>query len=165
MIGPVSSTPLTRTPYDAPCGRLQIIASDRGLRALLWDAAGELAGIPAGISLVGDTVRRQLDAYFKGDRTTFEVPLDSVGTPFERRVWESLRDIPYGTTRSYSWQAERLRSPKAARAVGSANGRNPISIIVPCHRVVRQDGTLGGYAGGLDAKRYLLSLEASHHKH
>jgi methylated-DNA-[protein]-cysteine S-methyltransferase len=99
----------------------------------------------------------QLDEYFAGERTTFDVPLTQRGTPFELRVWEALRAIPYGETRSYGELARELGS--SARAVGRANGRNQISIIVPCHRVIGADGSLTGYAGGLTAKQALLELE------
>lgn len=105
------------------------------------------------------TVRRQLTAYFDGELTEFDVPLNLAGTPFQRRVWEELRRIPYGTTISYAELARRVGNPAAARAVGSANGKNPVSIIVPCHRVIASDGSLGGYGGGLDRKERLLGLE------
>ena len=98
---------------------------------------------------------RQLDEYFAGERTTFDVPLDPEGTDFQQAVWQVLRAIPYGETISYGEQARRLGDPRKARAVGAANGRNPISIIVPCHRVIGASGDLTGYAGGLDVKRSL----------
>jgi methylated-DNA-[protein]-cysteine S-methyltransferase len=102
----------------------------------------------------------QLDAYFRGAGRHFDVPLDLHGTPFQMRVWRALVQIPYGQTISYSGLAEQLGSPKGTRAVGSANGRNPIAIVVPCHRVIAAHGSLGGYAGGLDLKRWLLDLES-----
>ncbi|WP_229852628.1 methylated-DNA--[protein]-cysteine S-methyltransferase [Streptomyces albospinus] len=101
----------------------------------------------------------QLRAYFRGELTTFDLPLALHGTPFQRRVWAALRTIPYGETVSYGRLAERLGVPTAARAVGLANGRNPVGIIVPCHRVVGADGSLTGYGGGLDRKRRLLAFE------
>ena len=101
----------------------------------------------------------QLDAYFAGERREFDLELDLVGTNFQRRVWEALRTIPYGETRSYGYVAEQIGSPRAFRAVGLANGRNPIGIIVPCHRVIGANGTLIGYGGGLERKRTLLELE------
>jgi methylated-DNA-[protein]-cysteine S-methyltransferase len=101
----------------------------------------------------------QLDAYFAGDRREFDLELDLVGTNFQRRVWEALLTIPYGETRSYGYIAEQIGSPGASRAVGLANGRNPIGIIVPCHRVIGANGSLTGYGGGLDRKRVLLELE------
>jgi methylated-DNA-[protein]-cysteine S-methyltransferase len=104
-------------------------------------------------------VARQLEQYFAGDRSTFDVPLRPAGGAFERAVWAELERIPYGTTASYGELARRLGRPSAARAVGAANGRNPIAVIVPCHRVIGADGSLTGYAGGLATKRALLDLE------
>lgn len=104
--------------------------------------------------------RRQLDQYFRGERTTFDVPLATAGTPFQQRVWRELCEIPYGRTWSYGELATRVGNPKASRAVGLANGRNPISIIVPCHRVIGADGSLTGYGGGLPCKKGLLSFES-----
>ena len=106
-------------------------------------------------------VARQLDEYFDGSRTTFDLPLAPAGTPFQRRVWDELTRIPLGTTVTYGELAARAGHPGAARAVGAAVGRNPISIVVPCHRVVGADGTLTGYAGGVGRKAALLALEAA----
>jgi methylated-DNA-[protein]-cysteine S-methyltransferase len=103
----------------------------------------------------------QLEAYFAGDRTDFDLELDLVGTQFQRRVWAALQAIPYGETRSYGEIARQIGSPRAFRAVGLANGHNPIGIIVPCHRVIGSNGSLTGYGGGLDRKRALLELEKS----
>lgn len=103
---------------------------------------------------------RQLDAYFAGTLTTFELPLAPRGTPFQQRVWEALRAIPYGATISYGELAARIDNPRASRAVGLANGRNPITLIIPCHRVIGADGSLVGYGGGLARKQALLELEA-----
>lgn len=105
------------------------------------------------------TAREQLQAYFAGELLEFNLPLAQDGTPFQQRVWTELRKIPYGTTISYAELARRVGQPGAARAVGSANGRNGIGIIIPCHRVIAADGTLGGYGGGLDRKRWLLEHE------
>ncbi|WP_331768278.1 methylated-DNA--[protein]-cysteine S-methyltransferase [Embleya sp. NBC_00896] len=107
-----------------------------------------------------DDAVTQLEAYFAGERTDFTVLVAMAGTPFQRRVWDALREIPYGETITYGQLADRIGRPTAARAVGLANGKNPISIIVPCHRVVGADGALTGYAGGLATKRHLLALEA-----
>ena len=104
-------------------------------------------------------VAEQLEAYFAGSLTEFDVELELLGTEFQRRVWSALRTIPYGQTRSYGQIAEQIGSPAASRAVGLANGRNPISIIVPCHRVIGASGSMTGYAGGLDRKRLLVDLE------
>ena len=103
---------------------------------------------------------RQLRAYFAGELRTFDVPLEMIGTEFQRRVWQALRKIPYGETTSYSQLASRIGAPRALRAVGAANGRNPIPIIVPCHRVIGASGHLVGFGGGLEWKRFLLDLEA-----
>jgi len=102
---------------------------------------------------------QQLQAYFAGEAKDFDLPLDAQGTAFQMRVWQALQSIPYGQTRSYAQLAALVGSPKAARAVGLANGRNPLSIIVPCHRVIGADGSLTGYGGGLENKRFLLKLE------
>lgn len=107
----------------------------------------------------GEAVR-QLDAYFAGELTEFDLPLHLVGTEFQLRVWEQLRSIPYGETRTYGELAEALGNPGASRAVGLANGKNPVSIIVPCHRVIGAGGSLTGYGGGLDRKKRLLAFEA-----
>ena len=104
-------------------------------------------------------VARQLRAYFAGELTAFDLQLAPGGTPFQRRVWDALQAIPYGATTTYARLAERLEQPRAVRAVGHANGRNPISIIIPCHRVVGADGGLTGYGGGLERKRWLLAHE------
>lgn len=149
--------------YPSPVGVLTIVASSRGLRALLWE--GERVGrvriadaIPQDNDVVAET-RRQLAEYFGGERTQFEIPLDPVGTPFQNRAWNALREIPFGETVSYGTQARRLGDVGLARAVGAANGRNPISIIVPCHRVIGSSGALTGFAAGLDAKKFLLDHE------
>jgi methylated-DNA-[protein]-cysteine S-methyltransferase len=102
----------------------------------------------------------QLRSYFAGERTTFDLPLAPRGTPFQLRVWEALREIPYGETATYGELAAAVGKPSAVRAVGAANGSNPIAVIVPCHRVIGADGTLTGYGGGLERKRILLDLEA-----
>ncbi len=104
-------------------------------------------------------MRAQLEEYFAGERTSFDIPLAPEGAPFEREVWRALEEIPYGETVSYGEIARRVGQPTAARAVGTANGRNPIAVIVPCHRVIGADGSLTGYGGGLERKRLLLELE------
>ncbi|WP_040496476.1 methylated-DNA--[protein]-cysteine S-methyltransferase [Ilumatobacter nonamiensis] len=154
---------------DSPVGPLSIVVSDRGLRAVLWPdddparvpAAGRSDGQDASSAADAITaaVATQLAEYFAGERTVFDVTLDPVGTDFQQRAWNALRSIPYGETVSYGEQAERMGDKKKARAVGAANGKNPISIIVPCHRVVGRDGSLTGFAGGVDTKRFLLDLE------
>lgn len=106
----------------------------------------------------------QLDAYFKGELTRFDLKLNAQGTDFQKRVWQELEKIPYGETISYGELAKRMGNPKASRAVGMANGKNPISIIVPCHRVIGKDGSLTGFGGGIDVKKTLLELEKRHIK-
>jgi methylated-DNA-[protein]-cysteine S-methyltransferase len=106
-------------------------------------------------------VAKQLDEYFTGRRRKFDVPLKLLGTEFQRRAWQSLTEIPYGETRSYGEQARRIGNPSASRAVGLANGRNPIPIIVPCHRVIGADGSLTGFGGGIERKRWLLAHESA----
>lgn len=148
----------------SPLGALTLVASERGLAAILWEnddparvRLGPRVEQPDHPVLVA--AERQLGAYFAGELTVFTLPLDALGTPFQTRVWEALSAIPYGETRSYAEIARGIGRPSACRAVGAANGRNPISIVVPCHRVVGSTGALTGFAGGLSAKEHLLGLE------
>ncbi len=128
------------------------------VRQLLGDSVSRAIWSPQ----LFDDLMERLKAYFSGHRITFPDKLDlSRGTHFQREVWEKTRLIPFGETRSYSWVAEQIGKPRAARAVGQALGRNPLPIIIPCHRVVASDGKLGGYSGGIEMKRYLLRLEAA----
>jgi methylated-DNA-[protein]-cysteine S-methyltransferase len=150
---------------DSPVGELLLGGAD-GSPALrrLWFIDRD-AGRVANPSWERDDnafadARAQLDEYFAGDRQTFELELELIGSEWERRVWSALRSIPYGETRSYGEIATQVCTPSAARAVGSANGRNPVAVIVPCHRVIGASGRLTGYGGGLDRKRTLLDLEA-----
>lgn len=152
---------------DSPIGCLTLIASQQGLHRILWDSdttthacqtfLGNINHAPQHSVLTAS--QRQLDEYFSGTRTTFDIPLDIHGTDFQKQAWQVLTTIPYGKTISYGEQAEQLGGKHKARAVGMANGANPISIIVPCHRVVGANGQLTGFGGGLDKKRFLLSLE------
>ena len=140
------------------------MASAQGLRAILWpnDDPRRVPGVAdakKGSNPVIESTIRQLDEYFAGTRHEFDVPLDAVGTEFQYSVWQVLRSIPYGETMSYGEQATVLGDPNKARAVGTANGRNPISIVVPCHRVIGANGSLTGFAGGMKAKKFLLDLE------
>ena len=161
------TTLLYSTTTDTPVGVLTLVASDAGLRAVLWDAESEatrLRRVAAGAMLRPDhSVLRaavvQLSEYFAGTRTDFGVALDVVGTDFQRCAWAALRTIPFATTVTYAEQARRLGNPRAVRAVGGANHRNPVSIIVPCHRVVGADGSLVGFAAGVDTKAWLLDHE------
>ena len=150
----------------SPVGRLKLVASDDGLAAILWeqDRPGRVrlnAGAEERRHPVLLETERQLDEYFRGERKTFELTLDMSGTAFQRDVWRALLTIPFGETRSYSQIARQIGSPAAVRAVGAANGRNPIAIVAPCHRVVGATGKLTGFAGGLDAKARLLALEGA----
>ena len=148
----------------SPVGRLTLVATDDGLSAVLWehDRPGRVR-----LPLHAEDQRhpvlieseRQLREYFAGQRTAFTVALDLAGTSFQRAVWQALLTIPFGETRSYTQIARQIGRPKAIRAVGAANGRNPVAIIAPCHRVLGANGALTGFAGGLEAKAYLLSLE------
>jgi len=151
--------------YDtvcAPFGELLLLAEGEHLTGLYLDAAKTLKSRPADWrrgAKVLQRARAQLKAYFAGELRAFDLPLTLRGTAFQRRVWSALCDIPYGTTISYAELARRVGSPRGFRAAGQANGANPISIIVPCHRVIAADATLGGYSGGLDRKRWLLAHE------
>ncbi|MGW4100237.1 MULTISPECIES: methylated-DNA--[protein]-cysteine S-methyltransferase [unclassified Mycobacterium] len=148
---------------DSPVGLLTLAGRDGKLMHLrMVDQTYEPSreGWDADDTAFSDAVD-QLSAYFAGDRTEFDLELDMVGTQFQRRVWEALQTIPYGETCSYGEIARQIGSPSASRAVGLANGHNPIGIIVPCHRVIGANGSLTGYGGGLDRKRALLELEKS----
>ncbi len=144
-------------------GPLKLVASPNGLAAILWEAERQnrvrLLAMEEGDHPVLLETARQLDDYFAGRRTAFSVPLDFAGTGFQKKVWQALLTIPFGETRNYGQVAAQIGLPAAVRAVGAANGRNPVSIIVPCHRVIGADGALTGYAGGLEAKAWLLGLE------
>lgn len=151
----------------SPVGELRIVVSEVGVRAILWeDDTDRVTGTDAEpIAPEDDPIARravaQIGEYFAGERTEFDLPLDLVGTEFQVLAWEALGRIPYGATRTYGQQAADIGRPSAVRAIGAANGRNPVSIVLPCHRVVGADGSLTGFAGGLDAKRFLLSHEQS----
>lgn len=143
-----------------PGFRLYLAASAAGLRHILFtEPSDALPGAKDSTPLIEETVS-QLRAYFAGKLQTFDLPLDLRGTPFQKRVWAALLTIPYGQTRSYAEVARQVQAPDAVRAVGTANGSNPISIVVPCHRVINTGGKLGGYGGGLERKQALLDLEA-----
>jgi methylated-DNA-[protein]-cysteine S-methyltransferase len=149
---------------DSPLGELLLTANEIALTALAlkeqkyfpepsphWQAKPDLA--------ILNQAQTQLQEYFDGDRHTFDLPLAPQGTAFQQQVWQCLGDIPFGETRTYGQLAQAIAQPSAVRAVGAANGRNPISIIVPCHRVIARDGTLTGYAGGIERKQWLLNHE------
>jgi methylated-DNA-[protein]-cysteine S-methyltransferase len=148
----------------SPVGALTLVASDAGLAAILWEndrpgrvKLGALEEAPDHPVLA--EAERQLQGYFAGERERFDVPLDFRGTDFQKSVWAALLTIPFGETRTYAEIARQIGRPSASRAVGAANGRNPISIIAPCHRVVGTNGALTGFAGGLAAKELLLGME------
>jgi methylated-DNA-[protein]-cysteine S-methyltransferase len=148
----------------SPVGKLKLVASDKGLVAILWENDNPRR-VPLTSSVEDDQqkilveVERQLNQYFTGERRSFSLPLDMRGTPFQKDVWEALLSIPFGETRSYGQLAKQIGRSSASRAVGAANGRNPISIIVPCHRVIGSSGKLTGFAGGLETKATLLDME------
>jgi methylated-DNA-[protein]-cysteine S-methyltransferase len=139
--------------------RLRLTAGDAGIRSIEFQPFKESSAAPnPGNPLLAEAIR-QLHAYFAGQLRRFELPLDLAGTEFQRRVWLELTRIPYGETRTYQEMARAIGSPKAVRAVGAANGANPVAIVVPCHRVIGANGKLVGYGGGLPLKRRLLGLE------
>jgi methylated-DNA-[protein]-cysteine S-methyltransferase len=152
---------------ESPVGKLKLVASDKGLVAILWDNDRPHRGVPPNELVANDRhfvlveTERQLREYFAGKRKAFNVSLDMRGTRFQKDVWEALLAIPFGETRSYGQIANQLGNPRATRAVGAANGKNPVSIIVPCHRVIGSSGRLTGFGGGLETKARLLNLENS----
>lgn len=149
---------------SSPIGALKLVTSDKGLVAILWENDN-----PQRVSLTNlvwdekhpmlKRTEEQLEEYFAGKRNSFSLSLDLRGTQFQNDVWRALLAIPFGETRTYGELARQLGNPKATRAVGAANGRNPVAIVVPCHRVIGSNGKLTGFAGGLDAKAHLLRLE------
>jgi methylated-DNA-[protein]-cysteine S-methyltransferase len=151
---------------SSPVGRLKLVATDDGLSGILWEndrpsrvclnPQAEDAGHPVLVE-----AERQLGEYFAGRRKAFSLKLDLEGTAFQRKVWSALLTIPFGETRSYGQIARQIGNPDAVRAVGAANGRNPVSIVTPCHRVIGSTGKLTGFAGGLDVKARLLALEGA----
>lgn len=156
----------SHTVIDSPIGPLTLIAQEGKLAGVhmeitRYEPDATALGVPvtADADQVLAEAANQLSSYFRGDLTSFELPLALEGTSFQRTVWTGLLTIPYGETISYGELATRIGQPSAARAVGLANGRNPVAIIVPCHRVIGADGSLTGYGGGMGRKRYLLALE------
>ena len=174
MIKIYSKTPLNKpisyTIFSNPVGLTVLVASPKGLLHIINNFKDEESIENYLPSLTkAKIVKKSSDfkglikqflLYFNGTLKVFDFPLDlSLGTPFQQKVWKKLLTIPYGTTRSYKWLASNLKKPKAYRAVGNANGKNPLPIIIPCHRVIRNNGDLGGYTGGIKKKRFLISLE------
>lgn len=144
--------------HRTPAGLLRLCADEKGICEVSFAEKEEPGGTDSELL---HRAARELDEYFAGQRREFDLPLSLHGTPFQLRVWAALRQISYGETRSYAEVAAMAGNPKACRAVGMANHRNPVSILVPCHRVINADGSLGGYGGGTDKKRFLLRLEGS----
>lgn len=171
MEGIKSSPVILYCSYSSPCGDLLLGATEDRLCLCDWITRKDKEKIHQRLNRYlnaewregnSDILQRascQLDEYFSGKRETFDIPLLTIGSPFQQDVWELLQTIPYGSTLSYSTQAQRLQKPSAIRAVASANGANALSIFIPCHRIIGKDGELTGYAGGLVAKQYLLELE------
>lgn len=161
----MSATTTCVTTYDSPVGKLTLTSADGLLTGLHMEEQRHAPPVLEGYredDAPFAEVLDQLDAYFAGRLVAFDVPMRMDGTEFQRRVWQGLCAIPYGETWSYARLAGVVGSPKACRAVGLANGRNPIGIIVPCHRVIGADGSMTGYGGGLERKRWLLEHEARH---
>ena len=149
------------TTVPTPLGDLLLVAVEGALTKAHFAPYDEPDTPPSPDEPVLVEAARQLTEHFAGDRTDFDLPLAPPGTAFQQRVWDELRRIPYGTTTTYGELAERLGDPKCVRAVGLANGRNPIAVVVPCHRVIGSDGKLRGYAGGIERKQRLLALESA----
>lgn len=155
---------LVQTKIKTSVGNLYLLASEKGLKGVnieSWDAetVSHLESKAPEIKILNQT-KKELEEYFSGTRQKFEIPLDVEGSEFQKKVWNQLQKIPYGKTCAYKDIATKLSDPNASRAVGTANGKNPLWIIVPCHRVITASGSLGGYAGGLEMKMKLLQLES-----
>ena len=151
------------TTFESPLGELLALGDGRRLHGLYMQEGRTAIAVASDWQEAEEPfadVRDQLDDYWAGRRVGFDLPLEMIGSPFQRRVWRALQDIPYGETTSYGELARRIGVPSASRAVGTANGHNPICVIVPCHRVIGADGSLTGFGGGLQRKRLLLELEA-----
>lgn len=149
---------MERTTFESPLGLLLLEANEKALQRLLFLETGKKASETSNHPALKKAIR-QLKEYFKGDRKLFNLPLQPEGTSFQQSVWRALQSIPYGQTQSYSQIAKSIKKPDAKQAVGTANGKNPLPIIIPCHRVIGSDGTLVGYSGGIDKKRWLLEHE------
>lgn len=147
--------------HESPVGPLTLVSDGAALAGVYFESQkhGSPPAGPKGTDKIIDMARKQLDSYFAGKRKSFDIPLRPVGTAFQTRVWDALTRIPYGETTSYGAIANAIGSPKAVRAVGAANGRNPIPIIIPCHRVIGANGSLTGFGGGMARKEHLLDLE------
>ncbi|MEC7785786.1 MAG: methylated-DNA--[protein]-cysteine S-methyltransferase [Nitrospinota bacterium] len=174
MIKVYSRTPLNKpviyTIFSNPIGLTGLVATSNGLILIINNLKNE-SSIKQYLSLLTNAeitkqpsefkdLVKQFSLYFKGTLRIFDFPLDlSLGTPFQQKVWKKLLTIPYGKTRSYKWLASKIKNPQASRAVGNANGMNPLPIVIPCHRIIKENGDLGGYTGGIVIKRFLINLE------
>ena len=164
MPAPRDPEPAWDTVVDTPFGALRIAGTGQGLTQVGFAEGEQLSRrepVRQQDSGLLTEAREQLREYFEGRRQRFSLPVAPAGTPFQQQVWQELQKIPWGTTTTYGEIARRIGQPKAVRAVGSANGRNPVAIVIPCHRVIGSDGSLTGYAGGLGTKRFLLQLEGA----
>ena len=150
--------------YNSPIGILKISEDNGKITSLYLHREEDVSGYGEQRSELLREACRQLDEYFQGKRKEFDLPIDYAGTPFQEKVWKELQNIPYGETRSYEDIAARIGSPKAVRAVGQANNRNQILLIIPCHRVIHKNGDISGFACGIESKKYLLNLESSFFK-
>ena len=151
---------MAKTTFHSPIGRLLLVANVSGITEITYLEEGNTESDKSEHPVL-EEAKKQLTEYFKGRRKTFDLPINPSGTPFQESVWKELQYIPYGTTTTYSEVSRKLNNPKAVRAVGKANGLNPISIIIPCHRVIGANQALTGYAGGIDKKRWLLKHEGA----
>ena len=164
---PIEQVGFSRRTYEAPFGVLTVVGSDLGIRYVMFanDAHPKhLEQLQISDTEIHGSVNdaiTQLDEYFNGSRRDFDLPLDLCGTEFQVEAWKALADIPYGHTASYGQQAASIGRPKAVRAIGGANGRNPVAIVLPCHRIVGADGSLTGFGGGIEVKKWLLDHEQS----
>jgi methylated-DNA-[protein]-cysteine S-methyltransferase len=164
---PIEEIGFSRRMYKAPFGVLTVVGSDLGIRYVLFSNDAHPKRLErlhisdTDIHNSVDNAITQLDEYFAGSRHDFELPLDLQGTEFQVDAWNALADIPYGRTASYGQQAASIGRPKAVRAIGGANGRNPVAIVLPCHRIVGADGSLTGFGGGIEVKKWLLDHEQS----
>jgi len=174
MIKVYSNTPLNKplryTIFSNPIGLTGLVATSNGLLLIINNIKNE-SSIEQHLTLLTNAkivkqpsdfacLVKQFLLYFKGTLKIFDFPLDlRLGTPFQQKVWKKLLTIPYGKTRSYKWLASKIKNPQASRAVGNANGMNPLPIIIPCHRIIKENGDLGGYTGGVNIKRFLINLE------
>ena len=164
---PIEQIGFSRRTYEAPFGVLTVVGSDRGIRYVMFNNDAHpkpLEQLQISDTDIHDTVNvaiSQLKEYFAGSRRSFDLPLDLRGTEFQVEAWNALAEIPYGRTASYGQQAASIGRPKAVRAIGGANGRNPVAIVLPCHRIVGADGSLTGFGGGIAVKKWLLDHEQS----